>query len=68
MQIPNKKLETNSGDNLKVDTKTFKLPNLPTSVWFVAGTIISIPSKSSQIIHFSTITGYKNFRESFSIC
>ena len=50
MQIPNKKLETNSGDNLKVDINTFKLPNLPTSVWFVAGTIISIPSKSSQMI------------------
>jgi hypothetical protein len=50
MQIPNKKLETNSGDNLKVDINTYKLPNLPTSVWFVAGTIISIPSKPSQII------------------
>ena len=50
MQIPNKKLETNSGDNLKVDKDTFKLPTLPTSVWFVAGTIISIPSKSSRIL------------------
>ena len=50
MQIPNKKLETKFGDNLKVDINTFKLPNLPTSVWFVAGPMISIPSKSSQMI------------------
>ena len=47
MQMPNKKLETKIVDNLKVDINTFKIPNLPTSVWFVAGTIISIPSKSS---------------------
>ena len=50
MQIPNMRLETKTVDNLKVDINKFKLPNLPTSVWFVAGTIISIPSKSSQII------------------
>lgn len=50
MKMPNRKLETKSGDNLKVNIYRFKLPNLPTSVWFIAGTIISIPSKSSQLI------------------
>ena len=50
MQMPNKKLETKIVDSLKVDINTFKIPNLPTSVWFVAGKIISIPSKFSQII------------------
>ena len=50
MQRSDKNKKTKSQDNLDIDLKPIEFVKSPVSLWFVAGTMILINSKSTEEI------------------